>query len=176
MRLDQAWSAIAGWAEQLGPVAALYTHAWEGGHQDHDAAHALAVALAEKVSAARVGQVACYRKPDSGPAPFSLLDPIAANGPMDVFALTAEEKRAMTSCVFRYPSQWKSWVGLGPPLITRLTLDSRFPLQRVSRMRLGERPHAHPLLYEVRGGPAFAEVGGAVNAFLGARKFDSGSG
>lgn len=166
LHLDQAWTALAAWAEGLGPVARIYTHAWEGGHQDHDACHALALALADKTGAARAGQVACYRRPDGGFAPYSLLDPIAANGAPDRLIMTGAERRAMASCIWRYPSQWKSWVGLGPPLLTRLALDATFPLQPVSRTRIDERPHAGPLLYEARGGPSFADVSEAARTFL----------
>lgn len=163
--VDQAWSALTSWAETAGRFARIYSHAWEGGHQDHDVCHALALRLAKEVSAERVEQVACYRRPDSGIAPYSVLDPIKANGALEPVSMTAAERRAMAGCVRRYPSQWKSWVGLGPLLLTRLAFTSRLPLQPTSATRLAERPHPRKLLYELRGGPSFETLKEAVLRF-----------
>lgn len=165
-RMDEAWGALSEWADRAGTVSAVYTHAWEGGHQDHDVCHALSLALAKRMSAGKVGQVACYRRPDAGVAPYSVLDPIAANGVPDTFVMNSSERSAMARSVAAYPSQWKSWVGLGPPLLTRLALSSAFPVQPVSEARLAQRPHEKPLLYEVRAKVPFEAVGGAVSAFL----------
>lgn len=164
--MDEAWGAIACWADGAGPVSHIYTHAWEGGHQDHDVCHVLALALAKRVSAGTIRQVACYRRPDTGLAPYSLLDPLAANGVSDPFVMSGAERAAMAKSVVAYPSQWRSWAGLGPPLLTRLALSAAFPVQPVSEARLAQRPHEKPLLYEVRTKIPFETVGGAVSAFL----------
>ncbi len=164
-QIDAAWTAITAWADTAGPISRIYTHAWEGGHQDHDVCHALSLALGRKVSADRVEQVACYRRPDSGIAPYSLLDPIKANGALESVTMSGAERRAMAGCILRYPSQWKSWVGLGPPLLTRIAVTARFPLQPTSQARLTERPHPRKLLYEARGGPPFVMVQKAVSRF-----------
>lgn len=168
-QIDEAWAGVSSWIDHLGPIGTIYTHAWEGGHSDHDVCHALSVALARHVSASRVGQVACYRRPDSGIAPYSLLDPIAANGVPEVFSMTSAERRAMAKSTTAYPSQWKSWLGLGPPLLTRLALSSAFPVQPVSKERLKQRPHGKPLLYEIRGKLPFATVSAAISSFVAQR-------
>lgn len=162
--VDRAWAALLAWANKSPTISSVFTHAWEGGHQDHDVCHALALALARLCSVEQVRQVACYRRPDAGIAPFSLLDPIAANGLPENLAMTAAERMVMARSISCYPSQWKSWMGLGPPLLTRLTLSSHYPLQPISVDRLRERPHAKPLLYELRGGPSFDAVLAAVGA------------
>lgn len=164
-QLGEAWAALRTFSDVHRP-AAIHTHAWEGGHQDHDCCHVLALALAEAHSVGRTGQVPCYRRPDRGPAPFSLLDPIDANGSPQRLRMTVAERRAMASSVYRYPTQWKSWVGLGPPLLTRLALSSTYPLQFASIHRLDERPHSGPLLYEARGGPGFSAVQLAISRYM----------
>ena len=164
--IDKAWAALSSWADARGRIGEIYTHAWEGGHADHDVCHALSIALAHRVTPSRVGQVACYRRPDSGIAPYSLLDPMAANGVPEAFKMTGAERRAMAKSVTSYPSQWKSWVGLGPPLLTRLALSSSFPVQPVSAKRLAERPHERPLRYEMRAKLPFAAVSTAISNFL----------
>lgn len=163
--VDAAWAAISSWAENAGPISRIYTHAWEGGHQDHDICHVLSLALGRTSSTECVEQVACYRRPDSGIAPYSVFDPIKANGLLKSLTMTTSEKRAMAGCILRYPSQWKSWVGLGPPLLTRLAMASQFPLQPVSLSRLTERPHPSKLLYEARGGPSFEAMQQAISRF-----------
>jgi LmbE family N-acetylglucosaminyl deacetylase len=165
-QIQEAWAALSAWADASGPIEAIYTHAWEGGHPDHDICHALGVALARRVAASRVGQVACYPRPDFGFAPYSVIDPIAANGVPDVIMMTTAERRAMARSITAYPSQWKSWVGLGPPLLTRLAFSSAFPIQPVSAKRLAERPHAHSLLYEMRTKLPFAKVSSAISSFV----------
>jgi LmbE family N-acetylglucosaminyl deacetylase len=169
-QIERAWAGLSSLADSLGQISTIYTHAWEGGHSDHDVCHALSLALARHVSAERVGQVPCYRRPDSGIAPFSLLDPIAANGTPDVLTMSGAERRAMARCIVAYPSQWRSWLGLGPPLLTRITHSSAFPVQSVSEARLAERPHTKPLLYEIRGKLAFASVAVEISSFWTRRR------
>lgn len=166
-KFDRAWSALWAWVSQQGKVESIFSHAWEGGHQDHDVCHVLALTLAEKVGAERVAQVACYRRPDRGPAPYSVWDPIKANGRVDQIAMTGAEKRVMASCLVRYPSQWRSWVGLGPPLLTKMAISPFLPVQAAAPARVTERPHDGRLLYEARGGPSFEEIGSAVRNFRG---------
>lgn len=84
-------------------VEEIVTLAWEGGHQDHDAAHLVALALAI-ARGVRCLAFPLYR------GYFRVLSPLREG---DKRRLTAREviKRAMLC--WRYPSQRRSWLWLG---------------------------------------------------------------
>ena len=62
-------------------VEAIYTLANEGGHADHDAAHAIAAMLARSLGCLdRAFQVPVYRSADGGRPWFVLFAPLTENG------------------------------------------------------------------------------------------------
>ena len=68
--------------------------------------------------------------------------------------------------VLRYPSQWRTIVGLGPVLLWHAILRTSFLAQPIALDRLGERPMPGPLFYERVGGPPFAVVSEAMRRFV----------
>ncbi len=170
--LDDALDAVEEWAARCGPIDSTYTLAWEGGHPDHDAAHVVAAAFAARH---RLGdsawQVPFYRASDLWPAPFFQVgSPLAANGPIVSIPLQGPERRLPISLMRFYPSQWRSFAGLGPLIAWRALTRDALLLQRVRWERLGERPTTWPLLYESRNGVSFDEFLAASGPFLAAHR------
>ncbi len=134
------------------PIGALFVPAWEGGHQDHDAAHVVGlVALRRDALDLEPLQFALYTGYRRRGSLFRVLTPLPANGPITGRRLRlAERIRYLRYCT-SYPSQWKSWVGLFPFVLLRYITLGRQELQVVSATRLTEPPHDGAPLYERRG-------------------------
>jgi LmbE family N-acetylglucosaminyl deacetylase len=163
--LEPALAALMQSRQRLPPLDRLYFPAWEGGHQDHDAAHLLGVALAS-VAGVEARQFPLYQGAGLPGPLFRVMAPLRANGTSDVRTLSVGERIAQLRRCLAYPSQWKSWIGLWPLLAWHLLVDGRFHLQPVSRERVRERPHAGALLFERRGFLTASEFAASAEPFI----------
>jgi LmbE family N-acetylglucosaminyl deacetylase len=168
LELDRALQALEQWSRSWASIADIYSFAWEGGHPDHDAALVVAAAFANSRGLAnRVWQAPFYRAPDRLPAPmFTVASPLADNGTVVTIPVTARERRLPAALMRFYPSQLKSFLGLGPFILWRALTARTFGLQRLDLARLRERPTRQPLLYERRNGVRFDEFRAAALPFL----------
>ena len=144
-----AW--IGRWLDGFALVDTLHVTAWEGGHHDHDALHALAVLLAEERGLLpRTWQFSLYQaKALPGPL-FRVLAPLPENGPPVTIDIPwGCRLRHLRACL-SYPSQRTTWIGLFPFVLKHYLLRGVEQLQPVAPRRLGERPHAGALYYEKR--------------------------
>ena len=143
---------------RIGEVHRLIVTAWEGGHMDHDACAALAVALCD---GAPVDQFSLYNGPRLPGRLFRAGAPLAENGPRTRVRLSLPEWLAFASGVRRFPSQARTWLGLWPVMFATY-LARGFGYQSLRPARVSERPHAGPLLYERMYGAPYAEVAEAI--------------
>lgn len=157
--LPQRLAAAAGWLEQWftaalaehGSIETIYVTAWEGGHHDHDALHALTCLLA-----ARHGLLACVRQyslynAKGCPAPlFRVLAPLSENGAVSRSRLPWRQRWQHLRLCLMYPSQRNTWIGLFPFVLLHYLLRGDQQLQAVALQRLQQRPHAAALYYENR--------------------------
>jgi GlcNAc-PI de-N-acetylase len=169
-RLPEVYSALDDESAAIASMGEIYTLGWEGGNQDHDAAHVLAMALAiARDRVQRAWQVPFYRAADRGPPLFALFAPLPANGPVTPLPLTRRESRLRAGLIRYFPSQWRSFAGLGPAILWHALASPVMKLQPMSMRRLRERPTAGRLLYEQRYAVRFDEFAGFAAAFLRAR-------
>lgn len=150
--MDIAGDWIEAWLGSFGEVESIHVTAWEGGHHDHDALHALTVLAAQRLGLLpKVRQFALYnRKHCPGPL-FRVLSPLAENGAVGFARIPLARRLAHLRLCLRYPSQTMTWIGLFPFVVLHYLLDGRQALQPVSLTRLDERPHEGVLYYEHRG-------------------------
>jgi LmbE family N-acetylglucosaminyl deacetylase len=127
----------------LGEVITL---AWEGGHQDHDAAHLVAVAFAQKHNLP-CREFPLYRGNRYGNL-FRVLSPIRDSGKRTKLGFGEAFRAAMLA--WRYRSQRRTWIGLFGESFLKLVVLRREVLDDVDPRRLAEPPHARPLFYERR--------------------------
>jgi LmbE family N-acetylglucosaminyl deacetylase len=121
----------------------LVTLAWEGGHQDHDAAHLVAAVFA------RGRGIRCLEMPlyngHRARGLFRVMHPVGDGWTMR--RLTLRERIGDVLLVRFYPSQRKTWLGLAPLML----LAPPRELTRVADLRRAAAPpHAGALLYERR--------------------------
>ncbi|HEX6160414.1 MAG TPA: PIG-L family deacetylase [Thermoanaerobaculia bacterium] len=149
------------------PVDEIVTLAWEGGHHDHDATHAVAVRFAHgRGMAGKVYEMPMYhghRLP--GPL-FRTLTPLRVGGEWTARPIRFRDGlRIALLCRF-YRSQRKTWLGLLPEALLRLALGRKEWSRRVDAAVVHARPHEGPLFYERRFRVSYDEVAERIAEFL----------
>lgn len=173
-RLQPAADWIRAWFDSLGPVDALYVPAWEGGHHDHDALHALAVHIgAELGMLERMRQFALYNGARIPHPFFRTLSPLAENGPASATRIAWPMRLRCLRWCLSYPSQLNTWLGLFPFALWFYLTRGEQTLQPVSLERIEQRPHAGDLYYERRKFFTWPEMSARLSAWrAGALKTD----
>ena len=149
--LNVATDWIVNWFARYPLVRAIYLPAWEGGHHDHDALHAIGVIVAEESGLTKVvWQFPLYNGYKCGGPLFRVLLPLPMNGDLEVIKVPwANRLRFLRYCL-SYPSQTTTWVGLFPFVLLHYVFYGTQVLQTVSRERIRHRPHEGLLYYEKR--------------------------
>lgn len=162
--LDIARRWFGDWLDACGEVARIYIPAWEGGHPDHDALHALALKVATVSSPnARISQFSLYNAVGCRRPFFRVLNPIEANGVVQSARIPWRRRFLYLRMCLSYSSQRKSWFGLFPFVLTHYLLSGRQQLQPVSVGRVKCRPHAGMLYYEMRSFATWNRVSAQVS-------------
>lgn len=145
--------------DRISTPMTLTSHAWEGGHPDHDAAHLLALWCAHDrdlpLSALRFFALYnAHRVP--GPM-FRVLAPIAANGPITRDVIPWSDRLRHLRLYLSYHSQWRTLVGLYPFILLHYLTSGTQNLQQPAEKAPSGRPHTGPLLYEKRQGMPYRD-------------------
>lgn len=149
--LERADAWITRWFSSFETIERMYVTAWEGGHHDHDALHALAVHAAGRLNLLpRLRQFALYNRYRCPGPFFRVLAPLAANGPVETAAIPFSRRLAYLRLCLQYPSQRMTWIGLFPFVLLHYLLHGGQALQSVRCERIEERPHPGTLYYEHR--------------------------
>jgi LmbE family N-acetylglucosaminyl deacetylase len=159
----QSLDAIA----KIGKPSRIYVLAWEGGHQDHDAAHLIALALARKFGI----EENCFQFPlytGSGTAwiIFRLFANLKSNGETIRVKIPLRDRIAFLRYITTYRSQVKTWVFLIPFLLFHYLFFGTQGLQGVSISRIARQPHEGKMLYERRGFYTHREFADDVEIFV----------
>lgn len=150
--LEQVSEWLPGWAASLGRIDLVYVTAWEGGHHDHDALHAVALDMAERLGLLdKVRQYSLYNRYRCTGAFFNVLTPLAANGPVQHTPIPWHRRLAYLRLCLSYPSQLVTWVGLFPFVLLHYLFRGTQAVQAVLPERTLSRPHEGTLYYEHRG-------------------------
>jgi hypothetical protein len=137
---------------KIGTPSRIYALAWEGGHQDHDAAHLITLALAKKYGVEKdCRQFPLYTGLGTFWIFFRLFANIKSNGDVTLDKIPFRDRITFLKYIFSYKSQVKTWVGLFPFLLFHYIFHGTQGLQGVSRSRATQKPHEGKMLYERRG-------------------------
>ena len=129
-------------------IESLFIPAWEGGHHDHDACHAIGRTYADECSIDEVIEFALYNAFGRKHPFFNVLKPIP-----DQNEITRFEKKLTLRCfiaVTSYRSQWKTWLGLTPSMIIHAILRRPILFRAIDRNVGLSKPHKGDLFYERR--------------------------
>jgi len=160
---EHADGALAFLESNAGDVSEVWTLAWEGGHQDHDAAHVIALAFA------RSRGVPCREQPlyNGFGTPtrfFRTMHPLG-DGWTTRRIRRSEALRIVALARF-YKSQRKTWLGLLPEAIVKLVFLRREFTRDADPRRLASKPHDGPLFYERRFGYSWNRLSFAMQGIL----------
>jgi N-acetylglucosamine malate deacetylase 1 len=122
----------------------VVTLAWEGGHQDHDAAHLVAAVYAQ-ARGLRCLEMPFYNGARTFGPLFRVAHPVS--GGWTFRRISRREKVANVLLTRFYRSQRRSWLGLAPLL---LLAPPRELTREVDLGRAATPPHSGVLLYERR--------------------------
>jgi LmbE family N-acetylglucosaminyl deacetylase len=151
LHLEKAAGWLGGWLAGFEHIDSLHVPAWEGGHHDHDALHALAVVLAQDLDLlGRTFQFSLYQAAGLPAALFRVLAPLPQNGPVRRRRIAWRARWRYLGLCLSYPSQRGTWIGLFPFVLLHYLTRGTQALQPVSAERILERPHAGALYYEKR--------------------------
>lgn len=149
--LERADAWIEQWFASFEHIERIHVLAWEGGHNDHDALHALAAQVADRLNLLpRLHQFSLYNGYRCPGPFFKVLTPLTANGPIESFRIPLLRRLAYLRLCLQYPSQRMTWVGLFPFVVLHYLTSGRQTLQAVALDRIEERPYAGTLYYEKR--------------------------
>ncbi|MBI5815636.1 MAG: PIG-L family deacetylase [Nitrospinae bacterium] len=149
--LETAAGWIRGWLTGFERVAAIYAPAWEGGHPDHDALHALVAHIArERGMLEIVRQYSLYNSYQLPGPLFRVFLPLPENGQATRTRIPWKNRFRFLRLCLCYPSQAKTWLGLFPCVMFHYLTKGSQLLQPVSAGRIGQRPHEGRLYYEKR--------------------------
>lgn len=149
--LDRASSWIQDWFSQYPCIQSVYVPAWEGGHHDHDALHAITAIVAQRKSVVHLmRQFPLYNGYRCGGPLFRVLLPLQSNGVAQTRKISWRNRSRFLHLCLCYPSQIKTWFGLFPFVLMHYLRRGTQTVQPVSYERIHHRPHSGPLYYERR--------------------------
>jgi len=142
---------IRDWFASYPLICSIYVPAWEGGHHDHDALHAITVRIVDGFGCLSiVHQFPLYNGYQCKGPFFRLLLPLPNNGPIENKRILWKDRLRFLGFCISYSSQAKSWLGLFPFVLLHYLIHGLQSIQPVSVDRISCRPHAGPLYYERR--------------------------
>jgi LmbE family N-acetylglucosaminyl deacetylase len=129
--------------------ARIYAPSYEGGHPDHDAAHAIAAAVATRHGA--IGEAWHFSLYNAYRCPrpfFSTLRQLPTTASTRRTGMHWRTRLSLTMLCWRYRSQRRTWAALFPGALLQRTILQREFVARFDVTRLTKRPHDGELLYE----------------------------
>jgi LmbE family N-acetylglucosaminyl deacetylase len=127
----------------------IYAPAWEGGHQDHDAAFLLGLALARHLRLENnFWQFYLYNGFNTRGRFFRVVYPLPCNLQRIERKLAFSEGLAALKSILVFKSQRKTWLGLFPQLLIQLLFIRREIFHRGSLQQIAAPAHEGGLLYE----------------------------
>lgn len=145
----------------------VWTLAYEGGHQDHDASHLVAIAYALR------RDIPCFEMPlyhgYGLPGPFfNTLAPLRSGGAWAERRIALSEGFRIALLCRYYTSQRKTWLGLLPEALLRLALGRKEWARPAELARVQDKPHRGKLFYERRFGVTWEEFAAKARPFVSA--------
>lgn len=155
--LDAALQFVEAQRDEFDEVVTL---AWEGGHQDHDAAHLVAAVFARR-RGLRCLELPLYNGLGAPGPLFRVNHPVGEG--WSERRLARREQFANVLLARFYVSQRKTWLGLAPLLL----MGKPRELSRETDLRRAAAPpHPLPLLYERRFHYPYARLAERAREFL----------
>jgi len=127
----------------------IYTPAWEGGHQDHDASFLLALALARRLNLEdNIWQFYLYNGFRTRGRFFRVFCPLPMTRERRQRRLNLSDGFLTLRSVLDFKSQRKTWLGLLPQTLIHCLFSRNEVFDRATAEQILAPPHEGKLLYE----------------------------
>ena len=146
---------------KLEGVQRVYTTSWEGGHHDHDALAWIVQQLTEDNKSIEKWFFSTYNGATTIGPFFSVNRPITGsilNLEFESFRSRFDVVSHYRSAFEYYPSQTKTWLGLGPSYLWNQLINMRQSTFRMRDILLDQTPHDGVPLYERHGRVTWSEM------------------
>jgi hypothetical protein len=133
-------------------VKKIYYPAWEGGHEDHDACHIIAIGI-NKAAKNKIDffQFPLYNGYKPNLFRFKIFNPIPSPSLWKKTNISLRNRFKLLYVIFFYKSQLKTWIGLYPFFAINILFFSKQYSKEISNFRIISKPHSTDiLLYERR--------------------------
>ncbi len=164
LSMAEAHTATIAALDAVDGPAELLLPAWEGGHQDHDATHALGRAVARSRGFHALQYPLYQGEGLRGPV-FRALAPLRASTVVRALPVGWTDIGRLVRACLHYRSQWRSFVGLLPMMLLRLLVARSIVLCAVDPEAPLCPPHDGPLLYERRTAWRWPDLQAAVRPY-----------
>lgn len=145
--LDSTYKKINKFINRLGGNLTLFTHAYEGGNEDHDACYILILKLFRNNKNIKFAfQFPLYHALSI--FYYKVQNALKINGKPIYVKSNFVQRIKFLNYLFYYKSQLRVWVGLYPFLIINLLFRNYFVLQKINKNFILRKPHHGELLYE----------------------------
>lgn len=141
----------------------IYLPCYEGGHQDHDSISWLVACLSREFRIQDIFQFPLYNSYKTRFPLFNVLTLLPNHEPSKIFF---KLRLRHLKYILTYRSQFRSWMGLTPPLLIKVLAARPIWLVQFDPHILRQRPHPGELLYEQRGQLSFDSFAESVNEFV----------
>ena len=129
--------------------SAIYTHSWEGGHEDHDTCNLISRRLKKKFNIKNCFQFSLYNAFNTSIIFFRVFNPINKTHGKKIFAKLID-RIYFIRLLFNYTSQIKIWFGLYPFIINHYLFKGFNFIENLETSNKIVKPHSGKLLYEKR--------------------------
>ena len=140
---------IENYIRKFGKPDVIYTHSWEGGHEDHDTCNLIVRKIKKKFNIKECFQFSLYNAFKTSIIFFRVFNPIKKNKLIKINILK-EDRINFIALLFNYRTQIKVWVGLYPFIIIHYLFKKYLFLEKLDANNVIKRPHLGELLYEKR--------------------------
>ena len=127
----------------------IYTHSWEGGHEDHDTCNLIARKIRSKYKIKNCYQFPLYNSYKTSIIFFKVFNPINQRNIKKIYS-SIKNRFYFVKLLFNYKSQIKTWVGLYPFIIFHYIFKGYNIIEKLNSSKKIKKPHKGELLYERR--------------------------
>ncbi len=151
---------------KIGEPNSIITHAWEGGHEDHDACNLIGRKIAHKYKIIdKSFQFSQYNAFKTNLIFFRIFNPINKVGGK-IFYSKFKKRLLYIKLLFIYKSQIKTWFGLYPFIFFHYLFKGFNYFEKLNKDKFIKKPHRKKLLYEIRKFCSFKKFRNKTKFFL----------
>jgi len=147
-KLEFAYLEIAKFLKTLNGDIKLFTHAYEGGNEDHDSCNILVLKIIKNFNNINSAFQFPFYNANTSIFFYTVQKTLKINGEVLKIKTSFANRIKYIRYLFYFKSQLKVWIGLYPFLIFNFITRNYYLLQKIDKNFFIQKPHQGTLLYE----------------------------